>query len=67
MKTHKTSYIIKIYLKGNKKPLCEVESDNKEPFDNLYNNLSSATMFYIKFGQIIFKKADFDYATIEEK
>ena len=62
-------YIIKIYLKTKKKVFCEVEVENTTIFDELITEINNVAknIQVVKFGQVVFNRNDFDYATLEEK
>lgn len=55
--------IIKIYIKKRLRPLAEVEVEDTKKFDELFD-LIEAARNVIKFGQIMFAKSEFKFATM---
>ena len=55
---------VTIFLKNKKKPVCEIEFDNDKVITDFLLDLNSK-LEYVKLGNIVFNKNDFDYAFIE--
>lgn len=54
--------VLRIYIKGMKKPLCTCDVENENVLDTIYQKVKNDDI--VKFGQIIFAKSEFRYATI---
>jgi hypothetical protein len=55
--------IIKIYIKNKILPLATVEVEDSKKFDELYEIIENARNV-VKFGQVVFLKTEFRYATL---
>lgn len=58
--------IIKIYIKKKALPLATVEIEDAKKFDELFDNIENAKSV-VKFGQIMFLKTEFRFATLTFK
>ncbi|MCI6330147.1 MAG: hypothetical protein MR775_04920 [Erysipelotrichaceae bacterium] len=58
--------IIKIYIKKKVSPLATVEIEDAKKFDELFDNIENAKSV-VKFGQIMFLKTEFRFATLTFK
>lgn len=58
--------IIKIYIKKKVLPLATVEIEDAKKFDELFDNIENAKSV-VKFGQIMFLKTEFRFATLTFK
>ncbi len=58
--------IVKIYLKGNKKPVCMMELENEDLLNDFLNELNGDKK-YIKFYQLILDRDLFERADIYYK
>lgn len=61
---HTQTCTFKIYVKGKKSPLAIFSLPDDSFFNDLYTMLNSKEN-YIKIGQLILNKDNFDYATLE--
>lgn len=61
------TYVIKIFIKKEKKAFCEVEVPAQDYLNSFYDTLcNTKDSGLVMYGSIIFWKSDFDYATIEK-
>ena len=58
--------IIKIYIKKKRLPLAEVEVEDVKKFDELFEMIDTARSV-VKFGQVMFAKSEFRFATMSYK
>lgn len=59
-------YVFKIKLKTKRKPIVYYMPDEKL-FTDLWAELNTKEVVYIKLGPLLFNKYDFEHATCEEK
>lgn len=54
-----------IYLKNKRKPLAKVICDSDTTIDNFVDSIND-TITVVRFGEIVFAKEEFKYATIRQ-
>ena len=60
-------YIVKIYIRNNKKSIAEFETYNEKDIDDFFKNMNDSSTRFLKFGPLGINKVEFSYCEIKVK